>query len=397
MTKSLRRICESLYELEQPALSARILTMEGMRGLAVILVFFVHYHALFGKQLAGNSLTFRLSSFLECIGHSGVDLFFVLSGYLIYSILMKGRVDVSKFITRRVKRIYPTFLAVFAIYLVLSAIFPNENKIPAGVTAAGVYLLQNLLLLPGMFEIRPLITVTWSLSYEFFFYLTLPLVMAVLGLRSWRQSRRVLFFLAVALGLIACSFASFYPRLQVILFIAGMLVYEARTRSTESVRKVPNADVIGLSALVLTFAVVYLLALQPWFVKALPAVANRAWTYREVVLAAGFFVLFLCSLGATSALGRALSWMPLRWLGNMSYSYYLIHGLTLKGIALLVNQFLSTSGKSTLIYWVGMPILFAATWIVSTALFVLVEKRFSLGARPAPSAAASGLAVPAQS
>jgi len=73
---------------------------------------------------------------LENIGHSGVDLFFVLSGYLIYGALIRKKVSYLSFFRRSVERIYPTFLCVFAIYLVLSILFPEENKIPARSLAA---------------------------------------------------------------------------------------------------------------------------------------------------------------------------------------------------------------------------------------------------------------------
>ena len=66
---------------------------------------------------------------------------------------------------RRVQRIYPVFLVVFAIYIMLSFIFPSESKLPEGYVEIVKYILQNLLLLPGVFNIEPLITVAWSLSY----------------------------------------------------------------------------------------------------------------------------------------------------------------------------------------------------------------------------------------
>ena len=72
------------------------------------------------------------------------------------------------------------------------------------------------------------------------------------------------------------------------------------------------------------------------------------------------------------------SWTPLRWLGNMSYSYYLIHGLTLKGIALVMMRVIPPSTPATAAFWLGYPLFFFLTLLSSTLLFIFVEKRFSL-------------------
>src|SRR5207245_8763379 len=133
----------------------------------------------------------RISEFLGTIGNSGVDLFFVMSGYLFYAALIRREVGYFKFTSRRIGRIYPAFLAVFILYLALSAIFPPQNKIHGGAFLAGRYILANLLLLPGILNIRPIISVAWSLSYEFFFYLTLPLVISLARMRQWKRNHRL--------------------------------------------------------------------------------------------------------------------------------------------------------------------------------------------------------------
>ena len=175
----------------------RLIPMEGLRGLAVLLVFFVHFHALFG----GYAIEYPVFDFLSrlggSIGNSGVDLFFVLSGCLIYGGLFRRKVPYFKFIRRRLERIYPAFLAVFILYLLLSVVFRDENKIHGSLLAVSLYVLANALLLPGIFAITPIITVAWSLSYEFFFYLIIPVIVSTAGMRSWKRAGRVAFFVGV--------------------------------------------------------------------------------------------------------------------------------------------------------------------------------------------------------
>jgi peptidoglycan/LPS O-acetylase OafA/YrhL len=104
-----------LFELEGQG--DRMLSMEGLRGLAVTLVFFVHYEALFGGRISPGTALAGAARFLDIVGRTGVDLFFVLSGYLIYGAVMRMRQSnggYARFMRRRVERIYPTFLVMLA-------------------------------------------------------------------------------------------------------------------------------------------------------------------------------------------------------------------------------------------------------------------------------------------
>ena len=77
---------------------------------------------------------------------------------------------------RRVCRLYPTFLAVFVMYLAAAAIVPSRSKLPHDPLGCLVYLVQICFCFQGLSGVEPFVTVSWSLSYEVFFYTTLPLV-----------------------------------------------------------------------------------------------------------------------------------------------------------------------------------------------------------------------------
>ena len=243
---SLRERLASIYELADVNNPRRNLPMEGLRGLAVILVFFVHYHAIFKPWVQEGSFTFAFSKFLGTIGLTGVDLFFVLSGYLIYGMVFKRRSSYMKFIRRRIQRIYPTFLCVLAVYLLLSALVPSDNKIPADPFAATIFIAANILLLPGLFKIQPIITVAWSLSYEFFYYLFIPLVVVTLGLHRWPASLRVAFFLLLASVYAAYCFVAVHSHVHLIMFISGILLFEAMHTYKLGERVTAGADYLTL-------------------------------------------------------------------------------------------------------------------------------------------------------
>ena len=349
--------------------------MEGLRGLAVLLVFFVHFHALFGSYLSSR-LVFRASEFLGTVGNSGVDLFFVMSGYLIYGALIRRETGYFKFTSRRVRRIYPVFLAVFALYLALSALFPQEDKIHGGVFVAGRYILANLLLLPGIFNIHPIISVAWSLSYEFFFYLTLPVVVSLGRMRQWKASRRLAAF---ALLWLLFGIASLHygqdTRARMISFIAGIVLYELISAGRARFALTIAGEFAAVALVTASFAFFYEVHR--------PRSTSQINAFLPVfALSAAFFFLSFYCFEYSSFLKRVFSWSPLRYLGNMSYSYYLIHGLTLEGVALVWLKV----GLPLSSLWAGLSALvvgFCATWVTASLLFFFVEKRYSLLPKPA--------------
>lgn len=335
------------FELSRKVAGNNLRSMEGMRGFAVFLVFLVHY-----ATLADPAGEVWLSGLLHSMGNAGVDLFFVLSGFLIYGSLMARKQAFLPYMGRRIQRIYPAFLAVFAAYCVLSFVFPDQSKIPQ--EGAFWYVLQNLLLLPGILSIEPMITVAWSLSYEMFYYLVMPV--AVLFLRPLEANRRVAIILAMAiLTVIYC--VALGGHLRLIMFMSGMLLHEAVKRGSAP------GGVVGALALVMGLAVTML---------------PVGGSIEILVLFVGFYLFCLhCFVQPEGWLARIFTWTPMRRLGNMSYSYYLIHGLALKAAFMVLP-----SGQMFLVL---LPLAFALTLIPSMALFLLVERPLSLApAKAAP-------------
>jgi len=343
--------------------------MEGLRGFAVLLVFWVHYTLMLEPWVPADSFTHSISAALYTIGNTGVDLFFVLSGYLIYGSLLSRAQPFLSFMRRRIERIYPAFLAVFAIYVLLSWARPEVNKIPAGAWSGALYLVENVLLLPGLAPIQPLITVAWSLSYEMFFYLTIPILIAVLGLRGrsvgWRST---LFTLLAAAGIAYGATQGGHVRL--VYFVAGTLLYEtieSRAWRAPSSALACAALALGLGSRLITL--------------------HGAWgsAVKLVVLFLCFFlVCHTCFCAPAGWLGRCFSWTPLRWLGNMSYSYYLLHALAIEAaVFVLVRVHPPSLRYGGAEFWVLLLPFFALSVCASLALFLAVERPWSLARRRA--------------
>lgn len=360
------------FELQRGGAEANLASMEGIRGLAVFLVFIVHYSTLIEPWLLPGSGAQAAARHLHAMGNVGVDLFFVLSGYLIYGSLLVRTQPFLRFMRRRVQRLYPVFGVVFFIYIVLSYAMPARSKIPSGEWDALVYLVQNFLLLPGIFPIEPLIAVAWSLSYEMLYYLVIPFVVGASGMRSWPTTARVAFFVFVGVLMIAVpQVVAGHSRLA--LFIAGILLFEAMHR--------PGGTHVGsLAGLVCL--------LSGLGISMLP-IEGAAYGSRFLIagLCVTFLVFCLACFGAGGRrpgwLSQAFSWSPMRWLGNMSYSFYLIHGLTLQAAFLALSKVMAPNADWSIGFWMALPPMFFAACVVSALLFLLVERPYSLAPRSA--------------
>ena len=345
------------FEVSRGLAGNNMLAMEGIRGFAVFLVFVVHYATLVEPWITTHVHAMDLKRALHAVGNSGVDLFFVLSGYLIYGSLILRKQAFLPFIWRRVRRIYPTFIVVFTLYLALSVLYPADSKIPADTPVS--YLLLNFLLLPGLFDINPMITVAWSLSYEMFFYLALPLLLTVSGLRNWQMGARIALIGAVAICS-AFAFSLYGGHIRLIMFMAGILLFES-IRSGKV--RAPN-NFVALIVLVMGL-----------YITTVPL---AGYVKIGVLFAVFYFFCLCCFTRAEGFLACAFRWTPLRWLGNMSYSYYLLHGLALKALFMMLDKVLPSTDYGMGLFLGLAPVMFVLTLLPSAVLFICVERPLSL-------------------
>jgi exopolysaccharide production protein ExoZ len=370
-----QRLSQALEISDRPD---RVIQMEGMRGYAVLLVFLVHHHNLFSSYLPASSALFRLSQFGNVIGHSGVDLFFVLSGFLIYGSLLSKRTPYVSFCGRRIRRIYPTFLFVFGTYVLLSHLIPSVSKLPQELSREVPYLVENVLLIPGMVDIPALVTVAWSLSYEFFFYLTIPLLITFTGMRNWRRSSRIAFFASLVLVHFSGYHFGLLPHIRLTMFVIGVLIYEIADARWLKAKLSRQGEILIIGGYLATLFSFTVLDSNVAFQGAVPEYPSIIWTG---LLWMALFGLTAYCLIFDGALKKLFSYTPLRWLGNMSYSYFLFHGLVLNGVAFLMARLLGPEAKSALLFVALLAVNLLLTILGSLALFLLIEKPFSLAVK----------------
>jgi exopolysaccharide production protein ExoZ len=390
----------SIFE-PKTAGSTRLRSLEGLRGFAIVLVFICHYYDIIWRNLPQSDWFSHFGFSLMGAGGTGVDLFFVLSGYLIYAYWRKPNVSYCMFMLRRCRRIYPTFLAVVLLYLcIITAvklsgfnILTEYRRVPEHLGSAVGYIVANILFLPGIFPIEPLMKVAWSLSYEWCLYLSLPLLVISTRCNAWPRSVRITFFTLLALGFLLSTFLFpevFYSsftsartsHIRAVMFIGGIVVYE--TRESHILGNKPGRLLDWLSSLFLVAA----LAISGGYAASQvhPSRVTPLQPRVEAALVApllvGYSCLLLVTLIPSTVLNRTFSARPLRWLGNISYSFYLLHPLPLHLVGSLTKMLYSAQspGKCVLLFLGLLPLVFVFTVGLSALLYVLIERRLSFPA-----------------
>jgi peptidoglycan/LPS O-acetylase OafA/YrhL len=177
---------------------AHIPALDGLRGIAILMVILIHSWVTTPASGLDHGVTFFVG-----LGWSGVDLFFVLSGFLITGILLDakgGRYYFRSFYLRRVLRIFPLYYAFVAFHFLATAALPHRLARPFALAVPGQELSYVLFL--SNFSTAPQtpasLRVLWSLAVEEQFYLAWPFLV-------WLLSRR--WVLRVSIALVLLSFA----------------------------------------------------------------------------------------------------------------------------------------------------------------------------------------------
>ena len=367
-----------------PAPGSHVPILDGIRGLAVALVMVHHF---FSDSLPARTELDRTVFSIAHTGWCGVDLFFVLSGYLITGILYDtkgGRSYFKNFYARRTVRIFPLYYATLFVFFALFPLSSHPDVLDYVKDSRPdqlwfwAYLTNIRIAMRGDFYAELIPNLTWSLAIEEQFYLVWPMVVLLC-------SRRVLMRICVALIVGALALRTAFA-LNGTAWVVSYVLTPARL------------DCLAVGALLsLTFRGDYRPEIVTWarrvllvtfvFVTAL-GIREGALQQREsVTYSVGFtgIALFygsLLVLAVTtprgSVLSRALDNGFLRMLGKYSYALYLCHGPAATAVRLLYHPrdqplYFGSSLPRTLIYLV---LAGAASLVVALLSWHLLEKHF---------------------
>lgn len=314
-------------------LAGRIPELDGLRGIAILLVILCHYVGNADHASLGFLVHRALSAFT--VGWSGVDLFFVLSGFLIGGILLDARNSLHyfrAFYMRRVFRILPIYYAWTLLYgvLVVAALWLAAGRTPL----ASRDLLQvplHLLFLQNIWIGMPRwpwiwFVVTWSLAVEEQFYLLVPLLIRFVSLRAL-----VPLLVAVICAAPALRFAIYrwsgnpftaaFPMPCRADALSWGILLAVAWRQPAFRRFLGGHRLLLRSALLLLLGGVAVLL---WWLAHPPGVVTLTIGYSW--LAVFYSCLLLVVLSQTDGhLAGFMRWPILRSLGVVSYCVYILH------------------------------------------------------------------------
>jgi peptidoglycan/LPS O-acetylase OafA/YrhL len=256
--------------------------------------------------------------------------------------------------------------------ILFALLFPRFSKLDSGELPWRSFL-EQLLLWPGLFPNRPVLTVAWTLSWIMATYVLLPL--PLLALRSLVRDgyRRVAVLACFVLAWVAYAHATGLASPRISYILAGCAVFELFAVFPSTRMRIPRLRLVlagGAAALAVRFAIE----------------SSASWGPYDAVRSPLFTVfghVGVTLLTAAAFVGQARSGVnyygfPLdliRRLGRAGYSFYMLHGPVTKIFAFSAFPFLAAAGIRAWAYWACMPLCFVLAAAASALLFVTVEQR----------------------
>lgn len=342
----------------------RIYSLDVLRGAAVLLVLFCHMPT---EGLTGAGL------FLQTIGWSGVDLFFVLSGFLISGLLFNeldktGTLELKRFWLRRGFKIWPSYYFTYMGAMILRAAYEIHTGNTANTYSRFRAKIPSYVFVQNYFPVEARWNHSWSVAIEEHFYLALPLLLLLVN-----RKRLIPYGAAVSVIVLALRLARFYSgdadwqdfyyptHLRVDALCFGVMLCYVFRYHQETFRRL----------------------VSPWLLILLPLVSLAYFYPLET---SGFavtweFTILYLVYGGMVALARAYPHFGEKWpwrgvahLGVYSYTIYLAHSVinTIPGYGWLRESV----GKG----WPDRVLFFAASILLGVVISHAVERPF-LGLR----------------
>lgn len=344
--------------------------LNGYRGLCALLVFVFHLGSAGIVPWPGGSMSANAASYLWSSLTYGVEMFFMISGFVILGSLLR-HATVSSFLKDRFIRIYSAWVPALIAVTTVCLVFGVEAIAAASPLAAAGLFAGNLLLLPPIAPFPMIHQVSWSLSYEWVFYLSAAAGVLLFrsqssrpwSSRSWSPRWWALAMWAFLVALFVCLF----PR--ALFFLTGILVFRHQQWFVRH-RRWLQFPVLSLLVFLVAWRATgaFMAHLNDTLLDFL---MDGRWIAAGIAFAASVHMFASVCLipSRQTAFLRTAVW---QFLGKISYSFYLWHALVMAVVKRLVVPYVTPEYGATagLIIFavVSMAIALPVSWL-SWALF----------------------------
>jgi len=292
---------------------SRVIQLDFVRGIAILLV--IDFHAI---SVPSNNYIARINHFVGTrIGWMGVDLFFVLSGFLVGGLLVQeltrtGNIQIQRFLLRRMMKIWPAYYA-YILFQIIVRRHPLDS-----------FLWQNALNIQNYAGTS--LKHTWSLAVEEHFYLLLPLVLLFIYKNTRLRSNIRLILIAVCVAVLCIRIVSFpilgaarlewetHSRLDGLLF--GVLLSHVLYASRQQFDRLLQYRSIFAALATGVFAIALMTG-----GAATPYMSTFGYTVNYLA----FGALTLLIYGYRGNLIENYLYQAVAWVGTYSYGIYLWH------------------------------------------------------------------------
>jgi exopolysaccharide production protein ExoZ len=326
-----------------------LISVQYLRGIAALMVVF--FHIASNSGLFNDPMLQERSKFLN----AGVDIFFVISGFIMWHTTRGRNVTSLRFMTDRIIRIVPLYWAVTLLVLAIALFAPALMRSTVFDLEHG---LKSLFFIPSHgptspHEWSPVVVPGWSLNYEMFFYV-------IFALSLMLPARFALAFLAGAITLVFAGASlmpgsgvqRFYGDEMMLEFILGVALGEAVAKGFQIPKRLCVALVVAGFAMIAASAFYDVTRILKWGLPAL-AIVGGAVLYER---------------------STEVPHVPaLKMIGDSSYSLYLTHGLVIAAAAKVLSKIMPADSG-----WIGaqfgVAVILAASIIAGYIGHRLIEK-----------------------
>jgi exopolysaccharide production protein ExoZ len=330
---------------------AQLLSIQYLRAIAALSVLVTH---------TLQWPLHELNMYLLKTGRMGVEIFFVISGFIITTIAGDGRFNPRVFLARRAHRIVPTYWSATLLITVLAIALPSQFRTTVP-TIEGF--LKSLLFIPSLEPKAPLLLLGWTLNFEVFFYLVFA---SLFFLTSGVRTIVLLGFFALLVGI--GQFATGLTHVEAIYTSPSLIGFCLGTILAQAYRlgwvawlgeHLPRALVAAPFCLLLAFYVI------DW------DSADSIPLWKHVLMSFCALSIGLLALHRETQ-NQVAHLKPLHYLGDASYSIYLFHIFAVAGIWAVAKRLFDV--QQPLIYVMGAAIAMLAGLVFGLLCHHYIER-----------------------